>query len=160
MGKKATRGLMVIDNGTHYLSLSDTDNRIEAHVIQQKDAERLRRIYGRTPKVTYTREPNGQVSRNSRKFGLMPRQIAEQIISQTFSMVQGDEYGVSYGWPSLDPYSNEMPPGRVVCCLMAKPEDILALCLFKYGFSETGLNDRYRCDYMGIRRSEELEFGF
>jgi len=160
IGKKDTvKSLIVIDDGKRYLSISDTNNWIEVRVIQREGAELLGRIYGRTPKVTYRREPNGQVSRNSRKFGLMPKDFAEQIMSMRFDIAQRDDWGVSYGWPSLKPYSNEMPVGRVVCYLMAKPEDVLALCLFKYGFSEMGLQERYGCDYFPTAKGD-LEFGF
>lgn len=156
------KSLMVIDNGKSYLSISDTNNGIEVHVIQRGEAERLRRTYGRTPKVTYRREPNGQVSRNSRKFGLMPKDIAEQIMSVRFDIAQRDDWGVSHGWPSLEPYSNDMPIGTIVCYLMAKPEDVLALCLFKHGFSERGLEERYGCDYFstGNAANGDSKFGF
>jgi hypothetical protein len=162
IGKKDTvKSLMVIDDGKRYLSISDTNNQIEVHVIRREEAELLRRSYGRTPKVTYRREPNGQVSRNSRKFGLMPKDFAEQMMSVGFNIAQQDDWGVSYGWPSLQPYSNEMPIGRVVCYLMAKPEDILALCLFKYGFSEEGLEKRYGCDYFSTGNAANgVNFGF
>ena len=43
-----------------------------------------------------------------------------------------------------------------------KPEDILALCLFKYGFSEEGLEKRYGCDYFstGNPANGANPFGF
>jgi len=160
IGKKdAVKSLMVIDDGKRYLSISDINNRIEVRVIITMEGELLRRSYGSTPKVTYRREPNGQVSRNSRKFGLMPKDFAEQMMSTTIDLARSDDYGVSYGWPSLRPYSNQMPIGRVVSYLMAKPEDILALCLFQYGFSERGLEERYGCDYFSTANGD-LEFGF
>jgi len=163
IGKKdAVKSLMVIDGGKRYLSISDFNSRIEVRVIQREEAELLRQIYGRTPKVTYRREPNGQVSRNSRRFGLMPKDIAEGIMSTVFDVAQRDDWGVSHGWPSLKPYSNEMPIGRIVCYLMAKPEDVLALCLFKHGFSERGLEERYGCDYFSIGNATngDMKFGF
>ena len=164
IGKKdIVKSLMIIDDGKRYLSISDTNNRIEVRVIQEGEAELLRHFYGRTPKVTYRREINGQVSRNSRKFGLMPRDIADQMMSTRFDFVQRDDWGVSHGWPSLKPYSNQMPVGRVVCYLMAKPEDVLALCLFKYGFSERGLEERYGCDYFSVGSAADGDlrnFGF
>ena len=60
IGKKdIIKSLVIIDDGKCFLSISDTNNQIEVRVIQEGEAELLRRIYGRTPKVTYRREING-----------------------------------------------------------------------------------------------------
>lgn len=147
--------LMVINDGERYLSIADYHNRIVARIIER--AEAAERIRGETPKVTYRRETNVQVSRNGGKFGLMPKEFGDQILSITIG-ITNDRFGESCGWPYLQPYSNPMPLGRLVCYLMAKPEDILALCLFRYGFSETGIEDRYSCDYFGVNTGN-LPFG-
>jgi len=157
MGKmQEVESLMVINNGERYLSVADYHNRIEARIIGRVEA--AERIHGETPKVTYRRETNGQVSRNGGKFGLRPKEFVDQMLGLTIS-IANDGYGEFSGWPYLQPNSNPMPLGRLVCCLMAKPEDILALCLFRYGFSETGIEDRYSCDYSEVN-TRDLNFGF
>ena len=148
--------LMVINDGERYLSIADYDNRIVARIIGRVEAAEL--IRGKTPKVTYTRVTDGQVSRNGERFGLMPKESVGETLGLTIGTTD-DRFGESCGWPYLQPYSNPVPLGRLVCCLMAKPEDILALCLFRYGFNETGIKDRYSCDYFEVNAGD-LHFGF